>query len=62
MKTLVTGASGFVGSAIVCQLLDAGHNVRARLRSSSTRDNIVQTLEELILPLYYGERGRHPFC
>jgi len=40
MKTLVTGASGFVGSAIVRQLLDAGHEVRVLLRTHSPRDNI----------------------
>jgi len=40
MKTLVTGASGFVGSAIVRRLLDAGHNVRALLRPNSPQDNI----------------------
>jgi dihydroflavonol-4-reductase len=40
MKTLVTGASGFVGSAIVRQLLGTGHNVRVLLRSNSIRDNI----------------------
>ncbi|MDQ6958525.1 MAG: NAD-dependent epimerase/dehydratase family protein [Mariprofundaceae bacterium] len=40
MKTLVTGASGFVGSAIVRRLLDVGHNVRALLRPNSPQDNI----------------------
>jgi len=40
MKILVTGASGFVGSAIVRQLLDAGHGVRVLLRPDSPRDNI----------------------
>jgi len=40
MKTLVTGASGFVGSAIVRQLLDADISVRVLLRPDSPRDNI----------------------
>lgn len=40
MTTLVTGASGFVGSAIVRQLLDAGFSVRVLLRSNSPKDNI----------------------
>ncbi len=40
MTTLVTGASGFVGSAIVRALLNAGHRVRILLRPGSDHRNI----------------------
>jgi dihydroflavonol-4-reductase len=36
----VTGASGFVGSAVVRQLLDAGYAVRAIVRPTSPRTNL----------------------
>src|SRR5215470_8063890 len=38
--TLVTGATGFVGSAIVLVLREAGYRVRALVRASSPRTNI----------------------
>ena len=40
VKTLVTGATGFVGSAVVRQLIDAGHDVRALVRATSPRRNL----------------------
>ncbi len=40
MKTLVTGATGFVGSAVVRHLVADGHDVRALVRPGSDRQNL----------------------
>lgn len=40
MKTLVTGANGFLGSAVMRQLLAVGHEVRVLLRANSDWRNI----------------------
>jgi len=39
VKTLITGASGFLGSAVCRKLLAAGHSVRALVRPGSPRRN-----------------------
>src|SRR5947208_1791275 len=51
MKTLITGASGFVGSAVLRRLLETGHEVRALVRPSSLRAN----LEGLTLEIVEGD-------
>ena len=40
MKSLVTGATGFLGSAVMRCLLTAGHEVRVLVRSDSDRRNL----------------------
>ncbi|MFQ5958327.1 MAG: hopanoid-associated sugar epimerase [Alphaproteobacteria bacterium] len=40
MTILITGASGFVGSAVLRRLIDAGHAVRALVRAESDRRNL----------------------
>ena len=40
MRSLVTGANGFVGSALTRFLLDAGHEVRVLVRAESNRKNL----------------------
>jgi dihydroflavonol-4-reductase len=40
MTTLITGATGFIGSAVLRALLDAGHEVRALVRPTSDRRNL----------------------
>ena len=40
MKTLITGANGFVGSAVMHCLLEAGHDVRVLVRPKSNRRNL----------------------
>lgn len=51
MTSFVTGATGFVGSAVVKQLLDAGETVRVLARSNSNQRN----LEGLPIEIFEGD-------
>jgi dihydroflavonol-4-reductase len=48
MKTLITGASGFVGSAVLRQLIAADHTVRALVRPNSDRRNLAELPVEIV--------------
>ena len=47
-KVLVTGASGFVGSAVARALIRSGYRVRALLRPTSKRTNITGLEVEIV--------------
>jgi dihydroflavonol-4-reductase len=47
MKTLVTGANGFLGSAIMWRLLEAGHEMRVLVRAQSGTRNLNNFLVEI---------------
>ncbi len=51
MKTLITGASGFVGSAVLRQLIHRGHKVRALVRPQSDLRNLAGLPVEIV----YGD-------
>ena len=40
MTTLLTGATGFIGAAVLRSLIEAGHRVRALVRPNSARRNL----------------------
>src|SRR5437660_12808093 len=47
-KVLVTGASGFVGSAVARALIRSGYRVRALLRPTSNRTNLAGLEVEIV--------------
>ena len=49
MQILITGASGFVGSAVLRRLIQAGHSVRALVRENSDRRNLAHLDAEPIV-------------
>jgi len=48
MKTLITGANGFIGSAVMRCLLEAGHDIRVMVRPESERRNLEGLSVEII--------------
>lgn len=48
-KVLITGASGFVGSAVAHALVQAGYSVRALVRPSSSKCNLADLDIELVI-------------
>ncbi|MCB1985110.1 MAG: NAD-dependent epimerase/dehydratase family protein [Burkholderiales bacterium] len=55
MKSLVTGATGFLGSAVMHCLLKAGHDVRLLVRPNSDRRNV----ENLPVEIVEGDLRNH---
>ena len=51
MKTLVTGATGFIGSTVARELLDAGREVRVTVR----RDSDTRNIDGLDVERVYGD-------
>jgi dihydroflavonol-4-reductase len=49
MTTLVTGASGFVGAAVLRHLVAAGHDVRVLVRPTSDRRNLADVACEVVV-------------
>ncbi|WP_286844233.1 MULTISPECIES: NAD-dependent epimerase/dehydratase family protein [Sphingobacterium] len=48
MKVFITGASGFIGSAVVQEMIDAGHQVSGLARSEKSAEIITNLGAQVI--------------
>lgn len=62
MKAIVTGTTGFVGSAVTRALLQAGHEVRVLIRPTSDRRNIEGLPVEVVTGDLSDATSLQPVC
>ncbi|HNE38190.1 MAG TPA: NAD(P)H-binding protein, partial [Microthrixaceae bacterium] len=55
MRVLVTGATGFVGSHAVAEMLSAGHDVRCLVRDPSRLDGALSSTDRERVDVAVGD-------